>query len=163
MKKGMRISTLSKVCSRVLNTFLTAILLTGYLLTGTASAAEIGNPEACEQTTLLPLDTPIEGELSEVDDCYIDDAVVLADLYKIDLTDAPGVTHLRIYSSATMYYPQVGVLDRLDLEDARDIVDTMVDTTALLFEVSLLPGEYVVYIHGGTYQPQNQAAAGPYT
>src|SRR5690606_34235768 len=126
-------------------------------------AAEIGNPDACEQTTLLPLDTLLDGELSEVDDCYIDDAVVLADLYTIDLSDAPGVTHLRIRSSATLYFPHVGVLDRLDLEDARDIVDTMVDTNALSFEVSLLPGEYILYIHGGTNQLQNQAAEGSYT
>ncbi|MAY55729.1 MAG: hypothetical protein CMQ37_07655, partial [Gammaproteobacteria bacterium] len=43
-----------------------------------------------------------------------------------------------------------------------DIVDTQIQQNGLSFEVALAPGEYVLYMHGGTYQPQNVPATGEY-
>ena len=123
-----------------------------------------GNPAACENQTALALDTSVNGELTPFQDCYFDDEEgrLMADFYRLDLSAATDTTLIQVEAYSDHYYPHVGVLDA-DGPDGLDIVDTQIQQNGLSFELALPPGEYVLYIHGGSYQPQNVAATGAYT
>lgn len=127
-------------------------------LTGIA----FGSPAACDNQTPLALGAAVDGELTPFVDCYFDDERIMADFYRLDLSAESGTTLFRIDAHSDHFYPHVGVLDA-NGNDGQDIVDTRIQQNGLSFEVALPPGEYVFYIHGGSYQPQNVAATGAYT
>lgn len=122
---------------------------------------EFGSTDACDSQAPLALGALANGELTPFEDCYFDDDRIMVDFYRLDLSGESGVTTFTIEAHADNYHPHMGVLDASGHE-GEDIVDTQVQDNDLSFEVSLPPGEYVLYIHGGTYQPQNVAATGSY-
>ena len=123
---------------------------------------EFGNPVACENQAALALGAQIEGALTPFEDCYIEEERIMADFFRLDLSGESGTTLFKIEAYSDFYYPHVGVLDASGVE-GQDIVDTQIQQNGLSFEVALVPGEYVLYIHGGSYQPRNVAATGAYT
>ena len=123
---------------------------------------EFGNPVACENQAPLALGAQIEGALTPFEDCYIEEERIMADFFRLDLSGESGTTLFKIEAYSDFYYPHVGVLDASGVE-GQDIVDTQIQQNGLSFEVALVPGEYVLYIHGGSYQPRNVAATGAYT
>ena len=127
-------------------------------LTGIA----FGSPAACDNQTPLALGAAVNGELTPFEDCYIEDERIMADFFRLDLSGESGTTLFKIEAYSDFYYPHVGVLDASGVE-GQDIVDTQIQQNGLSFEVALVPGEYVLYIHGGSYQPRNVAATGAYT
>lgn len=126
------------------------------------TGVEFGGEAACDSQTPLALGASVNGELTPFEDCYFVDDRIMADFYRLDLSGETGVTVFTVEAHADNFYPHMGVLDAAGHE-GQDIVDTQVQSNDLAFEVALPPGEYVLYLHGGTYQPQNVAATGSYT
>ncbi|MBJ55693.1 MAG: hypothetical protein CMQ46_10580, partial [Gammaproteobacteria bacterium] len=126
-------------------------------LTGLA----LGSQAACDVQTPLAVGERATGELTPFTDCYFEEDNIMADFFSLDLSGATGTTLLRIEAYSDFFYPHVGVLDSNSYEGL-DIVDTQIQQNGLSFEVALAPGEYVLYMHGGTYQPQNVPATGEY-
>jgi len=126
-------------------------------LTGLA----LGSPAACDNQTALTVGQRVTGELTPFTDCYFEEDNIMADFFSLDLSGETGTTLLRVDAYSDYFYPHVGVLDS-DSYEGLDIVDTQIQQNGLTFEVALPPGEYVLYMHGGTYQPQNVPATGVY-
>ncbi|MDH7944292.1 hypothetical protein QGM61_10715 [Pseudohongiella sp. SYSU M77423] len=126
-------------------------------LTGLA----LGSPAACDNQAALTVGQRVTGELTPFTDCYFEEDNIMADFFSLDLSGETGTTLLRVDAYSDYFYPHVGVLDS-DSYEGLDIVDTQIQQNGLTFEVALPPGEYVLYMHGGTYQPQNVPATGAY-
>ena len=111
-----------------------------------------GDPAACVVQTALTVGAQVGGALVPFEDCYIndEDGPLMVDLYRLDLSAASDTTLLKIDAHSDFYYPHVGVLDSGGTE-GEDIVETQIEQNSLSFEVALAPGEYVLYIHGGSY------------
>lgn len=123
---------------------------------------EFGDPAACDNQAVLALDAQVEGALTPYEDCYLADERIMVDFYRLDLSGEVGTSVIKINAHSDFYHPHVGVLDADGLQ-GQDIVQTRIKNNDLSFEVALSPGEYVLYIHGGSYQPQNAAATGAYS
>lgn len=123
---------------------------------------EFGGSGACDVQTPLALGAAVNGELTPFQDCYFDDDRIMADFYRLDLSAETEPTLFSVQAHADDYYPHMGVLDASGHE-GQDIVETQVQDNDLSFEVALPPGEYVLYIHGGTEESGNVAATGSYT
>lgn len=123
---------------------------------------EFGGDGACDNQTPLTLEVAVNGELTPFEDCYFADDLIMADFYRLDLSAESEVTTFTIEAHADDYYPHMGVLDASGHE-GEDIVETQVQDNDLSFEVALPPGEYVIYLHGGTLTSQNVAATGSYS